>query len=112
MVIEGEELSESQHSRPCLAACADPVTAQVQWQSWPGRQHRWVVLIGAGNATAGQAGPSVVLPNLKQRGQVPGRARLAIRMDSKCRARDPLPGCSALFALLLTSRWASWCTWV
>lgn len=32
-VIEGEETREEQHSRPCLAARADPVTTQVQWQS-------------------------------------------------------------------------------
>lgn len=86
MAIEGEEPSEEQHSRPCLAARDDPVTTQVQWQSWPGRQHRWVVLVGAGNATAGQAGPSVVLSKLKQRGQAPGRATLTTRMDSQCRA--------------------------
>lgn len=86
VVIEGEEPGEEQHSRPGLAAHADPVATQVQWQGWPGGQHRWMVLIRAGNEAAGQAGPSVVLPKLKQSGRSgTSRARLVTGMDSQGR---------------------------
>lgn len=87
-VIKAEVPCEEQHRRPCLAAHADPVATEAQRQGWPGRQDRWAVLVGVGEEAASRAGPSVVLPKLKQSGQAAGRARHQLEWSPSAGPQD------------------------
>lgn len=75
------------------------MATEAQWQGWPGRQHRWVVLVRAGDETASQAGLRVMLPKLKQSDQAAGINWNQLR---------PTYWLSAAFAFLASPRLASW----